>query len=150
MSIEVACLPVVSLMCGRAHRMASISFASSQQAFAPGWILRCGWVAAESKADIDWVVSELEKLCKLQAEGPFPVKGLGSGEELNHLKKVHVFKEDGIYVKPNTTFTETLVQLYNLQEKKEKQVPEHSSLAQPDSSAELDEQRQSAFNVHDS
>ena len=56
-----------------------------------------------------------------------------------------MFREDGIYVKPNTKFTETLVQLYNLQERKEKQVPEHSSLTQPDSSAELDEQKQSAF-----
>lgn len=40
-------------------------------------------IAAESKDDFDWLVKELEKHYKLQAEGPFPVEGLGSGEELN-------------------------------------------------------------------
>ena len=102
-------------------------------------------IAAENKEDVEWLVKELEKHYKLQAEGPFPIEALGSNEELNYLKKVYVFKEDGIYVKPNRKFTETLVHLYHLQERKEKQVPEHSLLTQPDTSADLDDQRQSAF-----
>ena len=44
-------------------------------------------IAAESKEDIDWLVKELEKHYKLQAEGPFPTEALGSNEELNYLKR---------------------------------------------------------------
>ena len=102
-------------------------------------------IAAETKEDIEWVIAELEKHYKLQAEGPFPVEGLGGGEELSYLKKTYVLQPDGIYIKPSSKFTDNLIKLYHSQRRKEKQIPEHNLLMQPDTTADLDEERQAAF-----
>ena len=76
-------------------------------------------IAAETKEDIEWVIAELKKHYKLQAEGPFPVEGLGGGEELSYLKKTYVLQPDGIYIKPSSKFTDSLIKLYQLQGRKE-------------------------------
>ena len=102
-------------------------------------------VVGETVEDIEWVIGALKKIYKLQVEGPMPKESLGNGEELNYLKKTYVFQEDGVYVRPNSKFTETLVKLYGLQDRKDKQVPEHSLLGSPDTSAELDKKRQADF-----
>ena len=52
-------------------------------------------IAAEQASDIEWLVEELRKIYKLQVEGPVPRESLGAGEELNYLKKVYVFAEEG-------------------------------------------------------
>ena len=61
--------------------------------------------------DIDWVIGELKNIYRLQVEGPIPKEPLGSGEELSYLKKTYVFQQDGIYVRPNSKFTDTLIKL---------------------------------------
>ena len=102
-------------------------------------------VVSETVEDIEWVIGALKKIYKLQVEGPMLKEFLGNGEELNCLKKTYVFQEDGVYVRPNSKFTETLVKLYGLQDRKDKQAPEHSLLGSPDTSAELDKKRQADF-----
>ena len=102
-------------------------------------------VAGEKLEDIDWVVGELRKIHRLQVEGPMPKEPLGSGEELSYLKKTYVFQQDGIYVRPNSKFTDTLIKLYGLQDRKQKQVPEQCLLGHPDTSPELDSERPSNF-----
>lgn len=102
-------------------------------------------IAAERAEDIGWIIKELQKLYQLQVEGPFPVGGLGSGEELGYLKKTYTFQEDGIYTKSNPKYVENLLKLYNLEDRKEKQVPEHCLLSDPDTSPELDATRQATF-----
>ena len=102
-------------------------------------------VVGETVEDIERVIDALKKIYKLQVEGPMPKEPLGNGEELNYLKKTYVFQEDGIYVRPNSKFTETLIKLYGLQDRKEKQVPEHCLLGHPGTSPELDKKRQADF-----
>ena len=102
-------------------------------------------VVGEKLEDIDWVIGELKKIYRLQVEGPIPKEPLGSGEELSCLKKTYVFQQDGIYVRPNSKFTDTLIELYGLQDRKEKQVPEHCLLGRPDTSPELSNERQANF-----
>ena len=102
-------------------------------------------VVGEKLEDIDWVIEELKKIYRLQVEGPIPKEPLGSGGELSYLKKVYVFQQDGIYVRPNSKFTDTLIKLYGLQDRKEKQVPEHGLLGRPDTSPELSNERQASF-----
>ena len=102
-------------------------------------------VVGETVEDIEWMIDALKTTYKLQVEGPMPKEPLGNGEELNYLKKTYAFQEDGIYARPNSKFTETLIKLYGLQDRKEKQVPEHSLLGHPDTSPELDKKRQADF-----
>ena len=102
-------------------------------------------IAAEQASDIEWLVQELRKIYKLQIEGPVPLGPLGAGEELNYLKKVYVFAEEGVYVKANQKHVESLLRLYELEGRKAKQVPEHCLLGHPDTSPELDSKRQAVF-----
>ena len=102
-------------------------------------------IAAEQASDIEWLVQELQEIYNVQVEGPVPREPLGSGEELNYLKKVHVFAEDGVYIKSNPKHVESLLRLHESDGRKEKQVPEHCLLGQPNTSPELDSKRQVVF-----
>ena len=53
-------------------------------------------IASETTEDALWLTRELKKVYKLQIEGPYPIQKLGNGEEVNCLKKTHLFKEDGL------------------------------------------------------
>ena len=66
-------------------------------------------IASETTEDALWLIQELKKVYKLQIEGPYPVQKLGNGEEVNYLKKTYLFKEDGLYVKPNSKYIESLL-----------------------------------------
>ena len=102
-------------------------------------------VAAESMEEAHWFIGELKKKFKVQVEGPFPTGSTGAGEELSYLKKTYVFTGEGILVKPNKKYIESLLKLYDVDNRKYKQVPEHSLLGQVDFSEELDQQKQSLF-----
>ena len=100
-------------------------------------------IASESESDLLWVVEELKEIYKLQIEGPVPKGPLGAGEEISCLKKTYNFLEDGICIKSNPKYIENLLKIYNLGNRKEKQVPEHCLLGHPDTSPELDVHGQS-------
>ena len=102
-------------------------------------------IGSESEADLLWVVAELKKIYKLQMEGPVLQGPVGAGEELSYLKKTYIFLEDGICIKSNPKYIEHLLKLYNLGNRKDKQVPEHCLLGHPDTSPELDVHGQSLF-----
>ena len=70
---------------------------------------------------------------------------LGEGEELSYLKKTYIFLADGICVRSSSKYIENLTRIYQLGNRKTKQVPEHSLLGQPDTSPELDAHGQSLF-----
>ena len=101
-------------------------------------------IASEKEADLMWVVSELQKIYKLQIEGSVPQGPLGAGEELSYLKKTYIFL-DGVCIKSNPKYIGDLLKLYNLGNRKEKQVPEHCLLGHPDTSPELDPHGQALF-----
>ena len=81
----------------------------------------------------------------MQIEGPYPVQKLGNGQEVTYLKKSYLFSESGLYVRPNSKYIESLLALYDLHGRKEKQVPDHSLLCQVDASEDLDGPRQAKF-----
>ena len=56
-----------------------------------------------------------------------------------------MFTGEGILLKPNKKYIESLLKLYDVGNRKSKQVPEHSLLGQVDFSEELDQQKQSLF-----
>ena len=102
-------------------------------------------VAAENVAEAHWFMNELRKKFKIQVEGPCPQGLCGAGEEMNYLKKTYVFTSEGMLVKPNKKYTESLLRLYDIGNRKFKQVPEHNLLGQLDFSEELDQQKQALF-----
>ena len=102
-------------------------------------------IASETTEDALWLIRELKRFYKLQIEGPYPVQKLGNGEEVTYLKKSYLFAESGLYVRPNSKYIESLLALYDLRGRKEKQVPDHSLLCQVDASEDLDGPRQAKF-----
>ena len=92
---------------------------------------------AGHREDSLWLVEELEKVFRVQKEGPYPLNGNGNGEELRYLKRKYVFVGEGIVVQPNETYIKKLLELYDLGRLKSKATSEHVDLVKEDKSKEL-------------
>ncbi|OLP94038.1 hypothetical protein AK812_SmicGene23990 [Symbiodinium microadriaticum] len=86
------------------------------------------------KEDSLWLVEELEKIFRVEKEGPYPLNRIGDGEELRYLKRKYVFVEEGIVVQPNEKYIKKLLELYDLGRLKSKATPEHVDLVKEDKS----------------
>ena len=84
-----------------------------------------------------WLVEELEKIFRVEKEGPYPLNRVGKGEELRYLKNKYVFVEEGVVVQPNEKYIKKLLELYDLGRLKSKATPEHVDLVKEDKSKEL-------------
>ena len=85
------------------------------------------------REDSLWLVEELEKVFRVEKEGPYPLTRNGNGEELRYLKRKYVFVGEGIVVQPNEKYIKKL-ELYDLGRLKSK---EHVDLVKEDKSKEL-------------
>ena len=56
---------------------------------------------AGQREDSLWLVEELEKVFRVEKEGPYPLNRIGTGEELRYLKRKYVFVGEGIVVQRN-------------------------------------------------
>ena len=92
---------------------------------------------AGQREDSLWLVEELEKVCRVEKEGPYPLTRNGNGEELRYLKRKYVFVGEGIVVQPNEKYIKKLLELYDLGRLKSKATPEHVDLVKEDKSKEL-------------
>ena len=92
---------------------------------------------AGQREDSLWLVEELEKVFRVEKEGPYPLNRIGNGEELRYLKRKYVFVEEGIVVQPNEKYIKKLLELYDLGRLKSKATPEHVDLVKEDKSKEL-------------
>ena len=92
---------------------------------------------AGKKEDSLWLVEELEKIFRVEKEGPYPLNRIGDGEELRYLKRKYVFVEEGVVVQPNEKYIKKLLELYDLGRLKSKATPEHVDLVKEDKSKEL-------------
>ena len=92
---------------------------------------------AGEKEDTTWLVEELEKIFRVEKEGPYPLNRTGNGEELRCLKRKYVFVEEGVVVQPNEKYIKKLLELYDLGRLKSKATPEHVDLVKEDKSKEL-------------
>ena len=92
---------------------------------------------AGRREDSLWLVEELEKVFRVEKEGPYPLNRVGNGEELRYLKRKYVFVEEGIVVQPNEKYIKKLLELYDLGRLKSKATPEHVDLVKEDKSKEL-------------
>ena len=92
---------------------------------------------AGQRGDSLWLVEELEKVFRVEKEGPYPLNRIGNGEELRYLKRKYVFVGEGIVVQPNEKYIKKLLELYDLGRLKSKATPEHVDLVKEDKSKEL-------------
>ena len=92
---------------------------------------------AEEKDYTVWLVEELEKIFKVEKEGPYPLNRVGNGAELRYLKLEYVFLKEGVVVQPNEQYVKKLLELYDLGRLKSKATPEHVDLVKEDKSKEL-------------
>ena len=92
---------------------------------------------AGQREDSLWLVEELEKVFRVEKEGPYPLTRNGNGEELRYLKRKYVFVGEGIVVQPNEKYIKKLLELYDLGRLKSKATPEHVDLVKEDKSKEL-------------
>ena len=92
---------------------------------------------AGQREDSLWLVEELEKVFRVEKEGPYPLTRNGNGEELRYLKRKYVFVGEGIVVQPNEKYIKKLLELYDLGRLKSKAIPEHVDLVKEDKSKEL-------------
>ena len=92
---------------------------------------------AGQREDSLWLVEELEKVFRVEKEGPYPLTRIGNGEELRYLKRKYVFVGEGIVVQPNEKYIKKLLELYDLGRLKSKATPEHVDLVKEDKSKEL-------------
>ena len=69
---------------------------------------------AGQREDSLWLVEELEKVFRVEKEGPYPLSRSGNGEELRYLKRKYVFVGSGIVVQPNEKYVKKLLELYDL------------------------------------
>ena len=92
---------------------------------------------AGEKQETVWLVEELEKIFKVEKEGPYPSDRIGRGEDMRYLKRKYVFVPEGIVVQPNEKYVRKLIELYDLGRLKSKATPEHIDLAKEDKSKEL-------------
>ena len=92
---------------------------------------------AGRREDSLWLVEELEKVFRVEKEGPYPLNRVGNGEELRYLKRKCVFVGEGIVVQPNEKYIKKLLELYDLGRLKSKATPEHVDLVKEDKSKEL-------------
>eukprot|EP00439_Symbiodinium_sp_Y106_P022811 s2616_g2.t2 len=92
---------------------------------------------AGEKQETVWLVEELEKIFKVEKEGPYPSDRIGRGEEMRYLKRKYVFVPEGIVVQPNEKYVRKLIELYDLGRLKSKATPEHIDLVKEDKSKEL-------------
>ena len=92
---------------------------------------------AGQREDSLWLVEELEKVFRVEKEGPYPLNRIGNGEELRYLKRKYVFVGEGIVVQPNEKYIKKLLELYDLGRLKSKATPEHVDLVKEDKSKEL-------------
>ena len=92
---------------------------------------------AGQREDSLWLVEELEKVFRVEKEGPYPLNRNGNGEELRYLKRKYVFVGEGIVVQPNEKYIKKLLELYDLGRLKSKATPERVDLVKEDKSKEL-------------
>ena len=93
---------------------------------------------AGQREDSLWLVKELEKVFRVEKEGPYRLNRIGDGEELRYLKRKYVFVGEGIVVQPiNEKYIKKLLELYDLGRLKSKAIPEHVDLVKEDKSKEL-------------
>ena len=92
---------------------------------------------AGEKHETVWLVEELEKIFKVEKEGPYPLDRIGKGEEMRYLKRKYVFVPEGIVVQPNEKYVRKLIELYDLGRLKSKATPEHIDLVREDKCKEL-------------
>ena len=92
---------------------------------------------AGQREDSLWLVEELEKVFRVEKEGPYPLNRNGNGEELRYLKRKYVFVGEGIVAQPNEKYIKKLLELYDLGRLKSKATPEHVDLVKEDKSKEL-------------
>ena len=84
-----------------------------------------------------WLVEELEKIFRIEKEGPYPLNRVGKGEELRYLKNKYVFVEEGVAAQPNEKYIKKLLELHDLGRLKSKATPELVDLVKEDKSKEL-------------
>ena len=68
---------------------------------------------AGEKQETVWLVEELEKIFKVEKEGPYPSDRIGRGEDMRYLKRKYVFVPEGIVVQPNEKYVRKLIELYD-------------------------------------
>ena len=100
---------------------------------------------AGQREDSLWLVEELEKVFRVEKEGPYPLARNGNGEELRYLKRKYVFVGEGIVVQPNEKYIKKLLELYDLGRLKSKATPEHVDLVKEDKSKELGREETKRF-----
>ncbi|CAE7669683.1 unnamed protein product, partial [Symbiodinium necroappetens] len=101
------------------------------------WMKKVCNIGEGEREETMWLVEELEKIFRVEKEGPYPLNRVGKGEELRYLKNKYVFVEEGVVVQPNEKYIKKLLELYDLGRLKSKATPEHVDLVKEDKSKEL-------------
>ena len=92
---------------------------------------------ASDESEGDWIEKELGSRYELSVSGPVPEGECGNGETLMYLKKTLLFTPEGVVTICHEKYVEQLSKLYNMENRKNKSVPEHSKLGDVDLSVEL-------------
>ena len=90
-------------------------------------------------------MEDLEKIFRVEKEGPYPLDRVGKGEELRYLKRKYVLVAEGIVAQPNEKYVKKLLELSDLGRLKSKATPEHVDLVKEDKSKELGPEETNRF-----